>query len=131
MQNNPLGRIEARGTIVNISSLVAVSDDFDGMGIYSMGKAARDKYHTLMAREEPHEFNRLRILNYAPGPLETSMTKNIRESSGLDSSLKSEFEKPLLDPRDSARRLVKLLASDNFENGAHVDYYDLDNLDGG
>lgn len=61
-------------TIVNISSLVAIAD-FPTMGIYSSGKAARDKYHTLIAKEENGEASsslatttlpRIRTLNYAP-----------------------------------------------------------------
>jgi sepiapterin reductase len=67
-------------TIVNISSLVAIAD-FPTFGIYSAGKAARNKFHTLIAKEEESSgvmdtmskstittppSSRIRTLNYAP-----------------------------------------------------------------
>jgi sepiapterin reductase len=55
--------------IVNISSLVAIAD-FPTLGIYSAGKAARDKYHSLIAKEEANSNSNDRVtvrsLNYAP-----------------------------------------------------------------
>ncbi len=55
--------------IVNVSSLVAIAD-FPTLGIYSAGKAARGKYHSLMAREENSENTKgtatVRTLSYAP-----------------------------------------------------------------
>jgi sepiapterin reductase len=129
-------------TIVNISSLVAVSKDFAGMGIYSAGKAAREMYHTLLAKDEDDEEEAtetetetktespntilLKTLNYASGPLETTMTQDIRDSDGLDPILQSKFQTTkLLDPEDSARKLIELLDTNEFESGSHIDYYDL------
>jgi hypothetical protein len=34
-------------------------------------------------------------------------------------------EGQLINPLDSARKLVSLLKNNSFEDGAHVDYYDL------
>jgi len=57
--------------IVNVSSLVAIVD-FPTLGIYSVAKAARDKYHALIAREEEGSSHAsecrgiIRTLNYAP-----------------------------------------------------------------
>ena len=126
-------------TLVNISSLVAVSNDFAGMGIYSAGKAARERYHSLMGVEglgsgggtgtttkttEPPF--RWKTLNYAPGPLETDMTVRIKQTLELDEGLRSRFANlELLDPSDSALKLVKLLDENRFESGSHIDYYDL------
>merc|ERR1712238_328043 len=42
----------SNATIVNISSLLAISDDILSMGIYSTGKAARERYHTIIGKEE-------------------------------------------------------------------------------
>ena len=131
-------------TIVNISSLVAIAD-FPTFGIYSAGKAARDKYHALIAKEENEERSplpsredtsnptfargRIRTLNYAPGPLETDMVTEIRDNiAHLDASLQDHYRKPQLDPMVSARKLLRLLQQgddDAFESGAHIDYYDL------
>mmetsp|Transcript_19120 Transcript_19120/g.53239 ORF Transcript_19120/g.53239 Transcript_19120/m.53239 type:complete len:314 (-) Transcript_19120:467-1408(-) len=117
-------------TIVHVSSLVAISDDFVSMGIYSAGKSARERYHTMMAREEGDDDDdrSLAILNYAPGPLETAMTSQIRGADELDAELKKQFQKTLEDPGDSALKLIRLLEEKNYfewESGAHVDFYDL------
>ena len=114
---------DCKATLVNVSSLLAV-ESFPSMGIYGAGKAARDHFHKTMAKEIPPE--RIKILNYAPGPLETDMIEEIRAAPKLDESLKPAFEKKAIDPRDSAMKLAKLIiASSDFESGAHVDYYDL------
>lgn len=126
-------------TIVNISSLCAVQP-MATMALYSAGKAARDAYHTAWAAElasiSTSSFNdtnnnnhssdttNIRILNYAPGPLETDMATTLRESEFLDANLKPHFQKTLIDPMDSAAVLCQLLQDDTFDNGAHVDFYD-------
>lgn len=56
--------------VINVSSLVAIHD-FPTFGIYSAGKAARDKYHSLISKEEANAnggllSTRIRTLNYAP-----------------------------------------------------------------
>lgn len=148
-------------TIVNISSLIAVADEFPTMGIYGAGKAARDKYHTILAKEiEKNSASKskstalpssaatskteetpaqqqqnattattdssIKILNYAPGPLETSMTDCMRSSTGMDKGLQRFFQNnTLLDPDDSALKLIRLLHRNDYDNGSHIDYYDL------
>jgi sepiapterin reductase len=112
---------ESALTIVNISSLAAVVN-LPTMGIYSAGKAARDKYHSLIATEEK---DKIKTLNYAPGPLETEMVEEIRSAQHLDSALKPNFETKLLEPEASAMKLIRLLLANEFESGAHIDYYDL------
>jgi sepiapterin reductase len=112
----------ARTTIVNISSLVAVQP-FPTMGVYSAGKAARDMYHTILAKEVVPSI--IQVLNYAPGPLETDMATELRTAQTLDKDLKPHFEKQLVDPNDSALKLVALVTAGEFESGAHIDYYDL------
>lgn len=125
--------------LINISSLVAISDDFLTMGIYSAGKGARNKYHTILAKEEARTVatactstapstataTPIKTLNYAPGPLETEMTQQLRASSNLDVELQKNFEKQLLDANDSAMKLIRLLDQNDFESGTHIDYYDL------
>jgi len=120
-------------TIVNVSSLVAVQP-FPTLAIYSAGKAARDAYHNSMAQDENKNDTertttscaKIRILNYAPGPLEaTEMTQKLREADDLHSSLKPNYQKTLVNVNDSAMALMRLLCSGEFDNGQHVDYYDL------
>ncbi len=109
-------------TLVNVSSLVAIQD-FPTMAIYSAGKAARDRFHSVLAVEEKD--TKLKVLNYAPGPLETDMSTILRNSTELDDSLQPFYQQPLIDPLNSARRLVLLLLKGTFTSGQHVDYYDL------
>lgn len=68
---------------------------------------------------------RIRLLNYAPGPLETAMTEQIRAANDLHKSLRPSYAQKLLDPKDSARILVQLVRKDAFPSGAHIDYYDV------
>lgn len=111
---------DLEGTIVNISSLVAVQP-FPSMALYSAGKAARDMFHAATAFEEPT----IKFLNYAPGPLETDMTTEIREAPQLHKTLQPHYAKKLIEPNDSASKLIQLLISDDFKSGAHIDYYDV------
>lgn len=115
-----------KATLVNISSLAAVSQEFAGMGLYSAGKAAREMYHSLLAKDEDNP-DSFKVLNFAPGPLETTMTEDIKHSSGLhETDLQSAFRQTqMLDPEESARKLIRLVEMDEFESGSHVDYFDL------
>ena len=77
--------------IVSISSLVAI-ENFPTFGIYSAGKAARDKYHTLIAKEEAPEpsvtsSSTIRTLNYAP----VSTTNNLLKSHCLSVDVAHPF----------------------------------------
>ncbi len=90
--------------------------DLPTFGMYSAGKVARDKYHTLLAKETPS----VTTLNHEPDPLETDMATEIRNAESLDSNLKPNFEQQLLDPLDSARKLFRILDSNDFESGAHM-----------
>eukprot|EP00536_Pseudo-nitzschia_multiseries_P008067 jgi/Psemu1/256858/estExt_Genewise1Plus.C_1980062 len=134
-QQQPQPQGVTAATIVHVSSLVAISDDFLSMGIYSAGKAARERYHTMMAREDRGRVPLAltptltpTILNYAPGPLETDMTTQIRGADELDAGLKEQFRRTMEDPNDSALKLVRLLEEKDYydwKSGAHIDYYDL------
>jgi len=118
-------------TIVNVSSLVAIQP-FATLAIYSAGKAARDAFHSSMAQEEEAAASddtttttRVRVLNYAPGPLEgTDMTQQLRQADRLDATLQPQYQKTLVDVNDSATALVQLWERNNYKNGQHVDYYD-------
>lgn len=115
-------------TVVNISSLAAVQV-FPTMGIYSSTKAARDSYNAAIAEEfqkgNRDSNNRIKFLNYAPGPLETEMTTQLRGAEMLDDNLKTFFSAKQEDPSESAQRLLKLVMDNEFESGAHIDFYDV------
>jgi sepiapterin reductase len=117
--------------IVNISSMVAIQP-FPSLALYSAGKAARDAFFQAMAAEEPPRGSpaaatttTIKTLNYAPGPLETDMTEEMRSCERLDESLKPHYAKQLVHPTDSARVLVELVQKNEFESGRHIDYYDV------
>ncbi len=76
--------------------------------------------------------SRIRVLNYAPGPLDTQMQEQIRRSMPPVPT-RIAFEemhrnKTLIDPQVSAAVLIKLLENDTYENGAHIDYFDVKDL---
>jgi sepiapterin reductase len=91
-------------------------------------------YHTVLAKEQLKFPDRRKLvtLNYAPGPLDTDMQKEIRESEHLDKETKELFQtmkdnNQLIDPNDSADKLSRLIISGSFESGSHIDYYDIPN----
>ena len=130
--------------IVNISSLCAI-DPFPTMSLYCAGKAARDMFHAVLAKEQKakaddeeetdqsHQSSnsvQFKVLNYAPGACDTEMTDTLADCADLDSGLHTFFstsrdEKKLIRPEDTAAKLVGLLEKDEFESGSHVDYWDI------
>ncbi|TRZ03161.1 hypothetical protein DNTS_014550 [Danionella cerebrum] len=117
-------RLSLRRTVVNISSLCA-RRPFKSWTLYCAGKAARDMMFSVLAQEEPE----MRVLNYAPGPLDTDMQLQARSLSAdlnLRRSFSSMFSSgKLLTCQESGAKLMKLLLEDQFNSGAHLDYYDL------
>ena len=118
-------------SIVNVSSLAAVQP-FDCWMTYCTSKAARDMLHRCVAEEAKQAGQNVRVLNYAPGPLDTEMQSEIRNDMP-DVPLKDEFagmhsEGKLLTADQSAHILGQLLEEDTYESGAHVDYYDVSKL---
>lgn len=121
-------------SIVNISSLCAISP-FKTMAMYCAGKSAREMWHKILALEE-EDTTLLKVLNYAPGAVDTDMTKFLGSSNTLDGDLSSFYKQSLLDStliqsHDTARKLVNLVLSDGYQSGDHIDYWDLtdDNSD--
>ena len=124
--------------IVNISSLCAI-EPFPTMAVYCAGKAARDMFHAVLAKElsesekgqdREDEKKLFKVISYAPGACDTEMTDVLANCSSLDSGLHDYFssakaEKALIDPTDSARKLVELLLKDEYVSGLHVDYWDI------
>ncbi len=75
---------------------------------------------------------RTRVLNYAPGPLDTQMQDQIRRSMP-PCPTRDVFEDmhrtgKLVKPETSAHVLMRLLEQDSYENGAHIDFYDVEGL---
>ncbi|XP_053921258.1 sepiapterin reductase [Cuculus canorus] len=109
-------------TVVNISSLCAVKP-FKNWALYCSGKASRDMMFQVLALEEPD----VRVLNYAPGPLDTDMQLLARTKTG-DPEMRQYFQSlqesgQLIDCNVSAQKLINLLEEDTFRSGAHMDFY--------
>ena len=123
--------------VVNVSSLVA-QVPAPAMSLYCAGKAARDMFHLVLAEEQRTKWKdssaeaskEIRVLNYAPGPMDTSMQGIIRQAEAADHSLGTAYtdmkERGLLvDVDASAEKLWKILTTSGvFQSGAHVDYFD-------
>jgi len=127
-----LGKRNTTTTIVNISSLAAIKP-FHSWGLYCVGKSARDMLHNIIATENSDKIGGdgrpvITTLNYAPGPLDTDMQKEIRETCDHESTrnyfMDMKKDGKLVDPHQSAKKLVTLLENNTFESGSHVDYFD-------
>lgn len=123
--------------VVNVSSLCAIQA-FDSWGIYCAGKAARDMYHAVLAQEQVKKqenaatatAEKILVLNYAPGPLDTDMQKEIRECPTVHKETQEYFvglksRNELVSTEDSAMKLVKIVEKEKFTSGAHVDFFDV------
>eukprot|EP00794_Sanderia_malayensis_P007231 gene7231-8039_t len=110
--------------IVNITSLCAIQE-MPYMSLYCASRAAREMLHKALACEE----KKVRVLNYSPGPMETEMSMDIQQNCGNEASRDFFRElresKKIVDPGDSAERMMKLLREDNYKSGDHIDYYDV------
>jgi len=113
--------------VINISSLAALQP-FETWGSYCSGKAARDSLFKNMAVEEVDTWT---VMNYAPGPLDTKMIKDLLDDQGTHANIRSAFENmkksnSLLTPEQSAKRMIEILNKPKgaFKSGDHVDYFD-------
>nr|KAF6329346.1 sepiapterin reductase [Pipistrellus kuhlii] len=120
--------INNAGTLGDVSqgfaSLADAAEPFKGWALYCAGKAAREMMFKVLAAEEPG----VRVLSYAPGPLDTDMQQSARENS-LDPELRKRLQDlktkgELVDCRMSAQKLLDVIQKDTFTSGAHVDFYD-------
>ena len=113
--------------IINISSLAALQP-FETWSVYCAGKSARNMFHQVLALETASNDN-INILNYAPGPLDTDMQAEIRESETINRETREYFRglkdsNTLVQVNDSAAKMVKIILSKSYVSGCHIDYYD-------
>mmetsp|Transcript_45641 Transcript_45641/g.74414 ORF Transcript_45641/g.74414 Transcript_45641/m.74414 type:complete len:266 (+) Transcript_45641:64-861(+) len=116
-------------TVVNVSSLAALQP-FNSWGQYCLCKAARDMAHRSIASEEKELGSGVRTLSYAPGPMDTAMTQAVRESDAPLSKVFKDMHTngKMVDTYGSARKLAGLLLKDEFESGAHIDFFDVPDM---
>ncbi|XP_022822858.1 sepiapterin reductase [Spodoptera litura] len=115
--------VEDRVVIVNVTSLCAIKP-MSGMASYCSGKAAREMYFKVLAEEKKH----IRVLNYSPGPVETSMIDYVLAET-VNANLREVFtsfrsQGALLKPEITAKKCLKVLLQGKFSPGEHVDYFD-------
>ncbi|XP_013148316.1 PREDICTED: sepiapterin reductase isoform X1 [Papilio polytes] len=115
--------VEDRIIIVNVTSLCAIKP-MSGMAYYCSGKAAREMYFKVLAEEKKH----IKVLNYSPGPVETSMIDYVL-TEAVNDNLRDVFtsfknQGVLLKPDMTARKCMKVLQAGKFTPGEHVDYFD-------
>lgn len=75
-------------------------------------------FSQVLAKEEPST----RVLNYAPGPVETNMLNQLRVET-WNPEMKDNTSGALT-PETTCYRLIQLLAENKYPSGAHVDYFD-------
>ena len=88
----------------------------------------RNIAHEASIREGP-DSKRLKCLNYAPGPIDTEMQRQIRHDMP-NVPLKQQYhdmhtQGQLIDPNVSARKRIRLLIEDSYESGSHIDFYEV------
>ncbi|XP_039261868.2 sepiapterin reductase-like [Styela clava] len=109
--------------IINVSSLFAIQPH-PCFSLYASGKAARDMLFKVLAKENPA----IRVLNWAPGPLDTEMSETIMKTSNKHNTaelfIKLKDEGKTLTCEQSNIKLMEVLAKDEYESGQHVDYFD-------
>jgi len=124
-------------SVVNVSSLAAIQP-FGSWGIYCAGKAAREMFHRCLSEElakrDAAELPQVRVLNYAPGPLDTNMQREIREGAAVDKETQTFYrqlkeEGKLVSPAESASKLVRIIMFEKYKCGEHLDYYDATSAD--
>ncbi|KAJ1936243.1 hypothetical protein FBU59_005116, partial [Linderina macrospora] len=113
--------------VVNISSLLAVMA-FSNWGLYAAIKAARDQLLKVSAIENQDD-KRVRLLSYAPGPLDNDMQEMVRTTVGDPEQKKiygqMHLERKLVSMQFTAGIMCDLLDKWEFESGAHIDIYDV------
>lgn len=110
--------------VVNVSSLAALRP-FKSWTLYCAGKAARDMMFRVLAEEEAD----IRVLSYAPGPMDTEMQEEVRtrtaDAEQRQLFIKMKNDGALVDSEVSARKMLDLIQTDGYTSGAHVDFYDV------
>lgn len=111
--------------VVNITSKCGI-EPFASMSFYCSGKAAREMYFQVLATEQA--LGNVLVLNYAPGAIDTEMTKEVQRIS-INKELVGLFKmqrdtKTMLTTEQTTRKFLQVLQEQKFKSGDHVDYYD-------
>ncbi|RLN91780.1 hypothetical protein BBJ28_00004809 [Nothophytophthora sp. Chile5] len=118
--------------VMNVSSRSAIAP-YQTLGMYCTVKAAREMHFRVLAAEQAMS-NKVRVLSYSPGAMDTDMQQTMRESSHLVPALSKWFmemktEGTLVPTATSSRLGVLLAISNDFETGRYVTYQELVDLE--
>lgn len=110
--------------VISTSTLAAIQP-FSYTSLYSSSKAGMDMYIRNLATDCPD----VRALNYAPGPMDTEMGREVRDKTGSKET-KEYFtmmfnEGKIVNPVDSVKKMLMLVRKNEFENGSHIDFYEV------
>merc|ERR1712183_493949 len=99
--------------VIQISSPAALQP-FYGMGLYSSSKACMDMFIRNLATDQP----KLRVLNYAPGSMDTQMARDVwtkTKNEECKEYLTSLFtEGTIINTLDSVKKLLNLIRDNEF-----------------
>ncbi|HEY6878969.1 MAG TPA: SDR family oxidoreductase [Polyangiales bacterium] len=98
--------VRGAGTIVHISSDAGL-DNYPRWGAYGVSKAALDH----LSRQWAVELPRLRVLSIDPGEMDTDMHRD---------AIPDADPSTLEDPREVARRIVRIIEDARYPSGARV-----------
>ena len=119
-------------SIFNISS-GAANNPYYGWSAYCSSKAAINMLTKVVAEEQFHSINPVKVVSFAPGVVETTMQTEIRQASEEDFKQRKKFVElkssgKLLNPQDVAKVIVENLFNENIPQGAIIDVRDM-NID--
>jgi benzil reductase ((S)-benzoin forming) len=115
--------------IINISSGAAVNP-YHGMSVYCIGKAGLDMLTRSVALEQKDEEYPVEVISVAPGIIDTDMQTRMRAEPEENFKNKQKFvtlkeSGQLVSPDVAGRKLIEVLFSEDFENGAVLDIREL------
>jgi sepiapterin reductase len=118
--------------LVNVSSRSAIAP-YLTLNLYYTAKAAREMHFRVLAAEQS-SCNKVRVLSYSPGAMDTEMQKTMRESPRMAPELATWFvemkeQGTLVPTAKSSHRLVVTAVNGGFESGKHVTFDDLNHVD--
>ncbi|KAM5191778.1 sepiapterin reductase [Mantella aurantiaca] len=109
--------------VVNVTSLAALQP-FKSLALYCAGKAARDMMFKVLAEEETD----VRVLSYAPGPMDSAMQEEMRSHTADPEirlhSINLQKNGQLLRCHVSAQKMLDVIQEDAFQSGRHTDFFD-------
>lgn len=116
--------------IVNISS-GAGQNPYYGWSSYCSAKAGLDMFTRTVALEEQHKPFPVQIISIAPGVVDTDMqakirTKSLTEFQNVHRFIQLKQTEQLSSPEEAAKKVILLIESNKYGNGAILDVRDVD-----